>query len=299
MRPKIIEKAKKIISDRHFYAEQEAQEYKIKALENDDFKLIYQSYISKVIENARQGINENEETIFLKKAYQKMLQKMKIPYIEPNYHCKKCNDTGLIEGKYCNCLIAEINEILRVDSGFLSLEDFDNTTFELASNPDFSNALYQKMKKWCYSNFDKTLIFISGQTGVGKTHLMKCMANELIKRHKLVTLTTSFSMHQDFVKSYSCRDLEEKQALLDKYLTADILFIDDLGTELRQRDITINYLYQILNERKLKKLPTIITSNLDLSDVMEYYDERISSRIADKETSICVYIQGDDIRLKH
>ena len=154
------------------------------------------------------------------------------------------------------------------------------------------------MKKWCYSNFDKNLIYLAGQTGVGKTHLMKCMANELIKRHKLIYLTTSFAMHQDFIKSYTTRDLEAKNELINKYISPEVLFIDDLGTELRQRDVTINYLYQVINERKMHKRPTVITSNLTTSDIMEYYDERILSRIADKASSVCIYIDGEDLRLK-
>ena len=157
--------------------------------------------------------------------------------------------------------------------------------------------VYSNMKEWCHSNFDKTVILLSGGTGVGKTHLSKCMANELIKKGQLVTLTTAFKMNQDFLKSYSSRDLEEKQALLEKYLSAEILFIDDLGTELVQKGITINFLYQVLNERKSNKMPTVITTNLDLKDIRDIYDERISSRIIDKQTSICLQIDGKDLRL--
>ena len=74
------------------------------------------------------------------------------------------------------------------------------------------------MQKLCNSNFDKSLVFLAGQTGVGNTHLIKCMANELIGRHKLVLLTSSFAMHQDFIKSYACRDAEEKQNIISKYI---------------------------------------------------------------------------------
>lgn len=297
MRNKILEKAKKTIADRRFYAEKEAQEYKIKALANDDFKKAYNEYVSLIISNARQGLGETNESLKAKATYESLLTK-DYPYIEPNHFCKKCEDSGFVEGAYCECLIEEINKLLREESGFLSLEDFDNTSFDLFINKEFMQKLYEKMKKWCYSTFEKTLIFISGQTGVGKTHLMKCMANELIKRHKVVTLTSSFAMHQDFVKSYACRDLDEKQALIEKYLNAEVLFIDDLGTELRQPNITINFLYQVLNERKLKKLPTVITTNLDIAEINDYYDERIQTRITDKATSICVYIQGEDLRHK-
>lgn len=298
MKNKVLDKAKKIIADRKFYAEKESQEYKLIALENPAFKQAYNEYVSLIIANAREGKGETEQSLNKKEEYNKILKSLNIPYITPNHFCKKCNDNGMLAGKYCDCLIEEINNLLKEESGFLSLEDFEKANFNLFKNSPYMQALYEKMQKWCYSKFDKTLIFIAGQTGVGKTHLMKCMANELIKRHKVVTLTTSFAMHQDFVKSYSSRDLDEKQALIDKYLTAEVLFIDDLGTELRNPNITINFLYQVLNERKMNKLPTIITSNLDLKDITDYYDERIFSRIVDKATSVCIYIEGEDLRLK-
>ena len=298
MKSNLVEKALKIINDRHYDANGLAHNNKEEALKDDQFKSIYLCYIGKMIEDAREGKVDNETLKKLKTQYEKRLKELKIGNIDPNYTCKKCGDTGFVEGKYCDCLIEELNKILKKESGFASLEDFDNANFDLFKDKEFMQKLYAVMKKWCHSDFSKNLIYLSGQTGVGKTHLMKCMANELIKEHKIVRLTTSFAMHQDFIKSYACREPEEKQDIIAKYIDAEVLFIDDLGTELRQPNITVNYLYQVLNERKMNKRPTIITSNLNLSDVMGYYDERISSRIADKTSSICVYIEGDDLRLK-
>ena len=291
MNTNILKKAKKIIENRHQIAQNEAINNKIEAMKDEEFNELYSKYIDTVIEEARTQTSLNSNN--LKKNYEKRLKKLQIGPIEPQFYCPLCNDTGIKDDEYCNCLVDIVNELLKEESGFSSLENF-----ELFKNKKEMELLYQKMKKWCHSNFDKTLIFLAGQTGVGKTHLLKCMANELIKLHKFVLLTSSFSMHQDFVKSYACKDAIEKQNIIEKYLDADVLFIDDLGTELRQPNITVNYLYQILNERKSRKNPTIITSNLELSDIADYYDERISSRIIDKSSSICVYITGEDLRLK-
>lgn len=298
MKSNLIEKALKIISDRRYDAESFAQNNKTQAFNDEKFKSVYLRYVGKMINDARENIVDSDSLEKLKNQYESRLKELKIENIDPAYTCKKCSDTGFKDGKYCDCLIEELNKLLKQESGFLNLEDFDKADFEIFDNKDFMKKLYLVMKKWCHSNFDKNLVYISGQTGVGKTHLMKCMANELINQHKIVLLTTSFAMHQDFVKSYACRDAEEKQTILEKYLTAQVLFIDDLGTELRQPNITVNYLYQVLNERKMNKKPTIITSNLNLDDIIDYYDERIFSRVADKSSSICVYIEGDDLRLK-
>lgn len=298
MKQNILEKAKNIIDDRRFDAENTALKNKEIALKNKEFNKIFQNYTSLMIENAKNGITDDKELKNLKKSMEAKQKELSLPDINVNYHCKKCEDTGFVEGKYCTCLIKEINKILKEESGFSKLESFDKTNFEVFDNKEYMEKLYTIMKKWCHSNFDKNLIYLAGQTGVGKTHLLKCMANELISLNKVVYLTTSFAMNQDFLKSYSSKDIEEKDYLLQKYLEADILFIDDLGTELRQPNITVNYLYLVLNERKNNKRPTIITTNLTLEDVRDYYDERISSRIIDKSSSICVYIEGKDLRLK-
>lgn len=295
---KILTKAQDIIDKRKYTAENKALDNKIKALNNPEFKALYNEYMTVMLDEAKQGIGFSNKTKQLKEKVDSLLKQLNLYPIEPQYSCKKCNDNGRIDGKYCDCLKKELNELLVKESGFNKLEDFDEVNFDIFTNQKEMKYLYQKMKEWCNSKFDKNLIFLGGETGVGKTFLMKCMAKELIKKNKLVTLTTSFAMNQDFLKSYSTRDLEAKDSLLDKYLNSEVLFIDDLGTELRQPNITVKYLYLILNERKINNLPTIITSNLNLEDINDYYDERISSRIANQQTSICLYLKGEDLRLK-
>ena len=297
MRKNILDNAMKIIDERRFEAENTAKNNKMIAFKNKEFKNLYNQYVDKIIENAKTG-GDNKEVENLKKLLEKTRKNLNLPEIEPKYSCKICDDTGFVDGKYCKCLTKEINNILAKESGFGKLESFAKTKFDIHNNPDYIKKLYKLMRDWCHSDFNKNLVFLSGQTGVGKTHLARCMAKELIDLNKVVLLTTSFAMNQDFLKSYASKDLDEKDYILKKYLNAEILFIDDLGTELRQPGITVNYLYMILNERKVNKRPTIITSNLTLADLQDYYDERISSRITDLSTSICLYIDGDDLRLK-
>ncbi len=298
MKPSVLERAKHIIDLTRYENEQRANENKSKALQDPSFKSLYNEYVNTMIMQAKTDQDCNVKLKKLASEIDKKLKSLKIGSIEPIYSCKKCSDSGFVDGKYCSCLIKEVNNILIKESGFEKLEDFKDVKFDIFEDKEYMQSLYQKMQKWCHSNFEKNIIFISGNTGVGKSHLTRCMANELINENYVVFFTTSFAMHQDFVKSHMTRDLELKNSLLDRYLNADILFIDDLGTELRNPLITINYLYHVINERKINKRPTIITSNLDLYDLQDYYDERISSRIIDKQSSICLSIQGEDLRLK-
>ena len=121
MKTTILEKAKKTLDARRFYAEKEALNNKSKALEDERFKKKYQDYISAMIENAKNGLGEDVSTIAKKHEYELMLSKLGIKSIEPDYFCKSCEDTGFVEGKYCKCLIDEINKILKEESGYYAL----------------------------------------------------------------------------------------------------------------------------------------------------------------------------------
>lgn len=296
MNSKILEKAQHIIDLRRYDAENRAINDKIRAMQDEEYKLLHNSYMTLMIEDSKNGRDEGEQTLKIKVRLKEKEKSLGISS-SPQYSCPICNDSGRVNGDYCKCLRNEINKILIAESGFSHLENFNNAKFDIFENPNMMKKLYSKMQDWCKSDFKKNIIYIGGDTGVGKTHLMSCIANELIQHGKLVTLTTSFAMNQDFMKSYSLRNNDEGNEILDKYLNCEILFIDDLGTELRRKDVTNNYLYLVINERKAKKLPTVITSNLTLEDVRDYYDERVFSRIVDKDTSICLYLTGKDLRL--
>ena len=132
MKSSIIEKAKKIIENKHYEAEREALNNKEEALKDPEFKKLYLAYINNIIESAKTGEENPEEEKKLKKA------------VEQEYYCQKCKDNGLTkDGKYCDCFIDEINKLLKAESGFLELEDFKNTNldiFEANSMRGFFNA---------------------------------------------------------------------------------------------------------------------------------------------------------------
>ena len=209
-----------------------------------------------------------------------------------NYLNKKNIDLSIsyalyIDGKMCACLKKEISNLLLSESNFGELFSFEKAR---KTAPKEYQKLYDKMKEWCHGDFKKNLIFISGEVGVGKTYLTKAIASELIENGRIVKLVTAFQMSRDF-KKYR---FEYDEEILDKYVTCEFLFIDDLGTETIYKGITVELLFHVINERKMKKLCTIITSNLTLSEIGDRYDERIFSRIVDRSTSIAINLSGKD-----
>ena len=238
--------------------------------------------------------------------------------IIPNYECKKCLDTGYIQDgsvtQMCNCLKQKIYNIEYNKSNMYNLEkqNFQNFNLNFYSN-EVNPAKYasnispkenmELIKNICdnfIKNFDdineKNLLF-TGKTGLGKTFLSSCIANELLKQGKTVLYQTS-SIMLDTIISYRFGKPNVSQDIYNYLLNVDLLIIDDLGTE-GTNNMKLVELFNLLNSRLLnthKSTKTIISTNLSLQDIFEIYDERIVSRIVGNY-NIC-YFFGDDIRFK-
>ena len=294
MRQDLIRRAESMILQKKLRAEREFDEAMAPAYNDKTFEKLNKELTRLQIENARKEVLGEKPDKAKEAKLQDSINQIKAKYhlenVKISYACKTCSDTGYVNGKMCKCLKQELSKISLEESGFGKLENFDDYT-----KTSGNEKIYALLKEWCNKNSTKNLIYIAGPTGVGKTVLIRCMANELIQNGKVVRLTTAFKMNQDFKEFHKTRNEE----LLNKYLSAEYLFIDDLGTEPRYKDVTLEYLYLIINERKMKNLPTIITSNLNLKDLLDTYDERISSRIVDRVSSINIMLNGEDKRLKN
>lgn len=223
--------------------------------------------------------------------------------LKPQYNCEKCKDSGIINNIPCECFNAELSKALLGASGlqYSSLPDFDTITFDIISDPkqkqNYStccNIFKEYIAK--LKTTDKKLFLLSGQVGVGKTYILKATTHEAIKNGYFALYTTAFDLNKSFL-SYHCAKLDEKDSILEKYLSCDLLLIDDLGTENKLNNVTTEYLYLIINQRLETGKNTIITTNLNMSQLKDLYDERIMSRISNKKSCVQAVMQGNDLRI--
>ena len=95
-------------------------------------------------------------------------------------------------------------------------------------------------------------------------------------------------------KSYFDNEPEGTAELLD----AEVLMIDDLGSEPLLQNITVEQLFNLLNERQNRNLSTVISTNLDMAKFRERYTERIASRLRDGRWCKVLNLLGKDIRVR-
>ena len=201
MKQIIIQKA---LSNIHSEKNKHQEEYvrKMHALFADkNYEKLDKELTKTVIENARKQANNLPPDIKKEKELQQKIETLKKQYhlenVQMEYSCPLCKDAGYIDGQMCKCLKKEVSNLLLKESGFENLEDFS----QAIKTSGKLEECFSLMKKWCHSDFKRNLIYISGPTGVGKTHLVKCMAKELIERGKFVKIVTAFAMNHMPIKT--------------------------------------------------------------------------------------------------
>ena len=229
-------------------------------------------------------------------------------YLAPVYRCPICKDTGRTGDTIkepCECLKKAYQQKLREKIGLSStqaetFEAFDASVFpdEKIAGLDFTQRemmqLYRTVcEKWAneYPEAEYRDLLLTGSTGLGKTFLLRAMAERLIERDINVLIISAYKMLEILRKSYFEND-DSASELLD----AEVLMIDDLGSEPLMQNVTVEQLFNLLNERQNRGLSTVISTNLEMAKFRERYTERIASRLRDSRSCKVINLLGKDIR---
>ena len=239
--------------------------------------------------------------------------------LEPNYECTICKDTGYITKngitQMCTCMKQKLidSQYNKLNRYKLEDETFENFNFKLYPNvsnlekyktnktPRENMENIVKLSKDFIENYDlpetKNLLFV-GSTGVGKTFLSGCIANEFIKRGRTVIYQTApLLLDLIFEYKFNQNKNQASKEIYESLFDVDLLIIDDLGTE-NPSSAKFAELFTIINSRLLtSKTKTIISSNLEIDGLNKAYDDRIISRFVGQYT-ICRFF-GEDIRKRN
>lgn len=209
-----------------------------------------------------------------------------VNYLKPIYTCPDCMDTGYLTGtrKKCKCFKQKIAKLLMDESGMSHL--LQHQSFATLSMKGLNEAETEELKravtysKEFIKNFDSDYqnVIFYGNVGTGKTFLSSCIAGELLKSGHSVLYFSATDLFTEINSARFSYDGEGFRDFLEDLYAADLLIIDDLGTE-KTTDRTIADLFQLLNSRDQRRKSTLISTNLDLAKLTVLYSERISSRL--------------------
>ena len=90
--------------------------------------------------------------------------------------------------------------------------------------------------------------------------------------------------------------MDNDGARLRPLMEAELLLIDDLGTEPLMNNVTVTQLFNLLNERQMSGRHTVLSTNLSMNELQERYTERVTSRLLDKGACLRVGFVGGDVR---
>lgn len=231
-------------------------------------------------------------------------------YLEPIFTCPDCKDTGYIDNVKCHCFKKAITDLFYSESNAKNIRKGDvfdvfdpNCYSKTASDTSTEKSSYEHMKdvynttrkfadEFGKNSSIKNLLFY-GDTGLGKTFLSNCIANQLINTCHSVVYLTAIEFFNEFKKHEFDHDTNNEE-MISGICDCDLLIIDDLGTELAN-SFTNSRLFYCINDRILKDKSTIISTNLSLDKLYDQYSDRIFSRIMHSYKPLKFF--GENIRL--
>lgn len=227
-------------------------------------------------------------------------------FLDENPICPHCGGSGYVGSTMCECL-AELcrqeqkKELAVLAGGRESFSQFRLDFYSNSYDPKYKASPREIMEKnlsscrtyaASFSEGSGNLLFVGG-TGVGKTFLAVSIARTVAERGYSVCYETASQLFNKLERAKFNSD-EDARKETEKYTAADLLIIDDLGTEMPGQFVTAT-LYNLLNERLLAGKPMVITTNLNVEEAGRRYSPQIASRLYG--SFVRYTFVGDDIRV--
>lgn len=245
--------------------------------------------------------------IFNNHEIRKRLMKAGLPenYLELQYRCAVCHDTGYVgeaPSRFCECFEKNLRMKQFEDGSMAGVREQNFDTFDPNFIPEEDGQREQllTLRDRCeqfankFPNLKTLNLVLCGTSGLGKTFLLNCIYERVVSRGQSALRVSAYRMFEAMRKQHMSNSADEQafQQLID----APLLLIDDLGSEPMMRNITVEYLFTLLNERLAAKRHTVVATNLSNDQIKEYYGERVSSRLTGQGHSAIFELKGKDLR---
>ena len=231
-------------------------------------------------------------------------------WLDPIYVCPDCRDTGYTGEplkRECACRQAIKASLKAREIGLAdreeTFENFNEKVFPNETRMENGIATSQRkqmviirrlLEDWCarYPEVGRRTLLLRGKSGLGKTYLLSCVAHRLSERGVSCLLVSAFQLVEAARKAIFQSSPDDWNALL----TVPVLLLDDLGTEPVYQNITLEYLYQLIESRQRAGLATFYSTNFSEEELRTHYNERIASRLLDIRNVDVIPFEGADVR---
>ncbi len=137
-------------------------------------------------------------------------------------------------------------------------------------------------------------LFLSGPKGTGKTMMANLTLKEFVKKGRSCFATVFTNAIEMFTSGW--HDKAEKKYFTRRFLNSEILLLDDVGKENRNR-LSGSVLDNVLRQRTQAGRPTIVTTNLTEGELISSYGGGVMSLLREKSLDF-MYFDGDDFRAR-
>ncbi len=223
-------------------------------------------------------------------------------FLEEKHVCPDCADTGYIDGREkCHCLRQAILTSLYRQSNIgdiLNRENFETLRTDIYTDQESAKMkdIIARCRRFADDFGEKyENILLYGDVGTGKTFLTNCMAKAVLDKGYSVIYFTSNRLFDTLARELFQNEPDDEREVQNDIFTCDLLIIDDLGTE-GVNSFVASRLFDVINERDLRKKSTIISTNLSFEQLADRYTERTFSRIYANYTVL--HPDVEDIRIR-
>ncbi len=273
-----------------------------------------------LVASLRQGLDQKQalaalrqENMALQEEEETLLKQAGYPpdALTETPYCPLCGDRGWKGTVMCSCLknlcqqeqIAQLSSML--DLGDQSFDTFRLDYYDRQIWPQFRRSPREAMEivlSTCrsyaelFGTYHHKNLFLFGSPGLGKTFLSACIARVVSEAGYSVVYDTAANVFARFETKKFARqteDLRQAEADTRRYLTCDLLILDDLGSEFTSPFVQ-SALYEVVNTRLIEDKHTVISSNLSLEQVRQRYSPQVASRLAGAYMPLTFL--GNDIR---